>query len=72
VGHTCDDERLLDTGTVSITGSYKEAEAVELMQAQQAQFGFLPVLWPETRSYTLTQIWRGWVGRAGLRHRCSR
>jgi hypothetical protein len=58
VGHTCDDERLLDTGTVSITGEYHEAEAVELIRAQQAELGFLPALWPETWSYTLTQIWQ--------------
>jgi GT2 family glycosyltransferase len=58
VGHTCDDDRLLDTGTVSITGEYEEAEAVELIRAQQADLGFLPALWPETWSYTLTQIWQ--------------
>jgi GT2 family glycosyltransferase len=58
VGHTCDDRRLLDTGVVHITGGYEEAEAVELIRAQDAELGFLPALWPETWSYTLSQIWQ--------------
>jgi glycosyltransferase involved in cell wall biosynthesis len=58
VGYTCDDRRLLDTGVVHITGRYDEAEAVELVRAQQADLGFLPALWPETWSYTLSQLWQ--------------
>jgi GT2 family glycosyltransferase len=58
VGHTCDDKRLLDTGVVYITGRYDEAEAVELIRSQQAELGFLPALWPETWSYTLSQMWQ--------------
>jgi GT2 family glycosyltransferase/glycosyltransferase involved in cell wall biosynthesis len=58
VGHTCDDRRLLDTGAVQITGNYEEAEAVELIRAQDAELGFLPALWPETWSYTLSQLWQ--------------
>jgi GT2 family glycosyltransferase/glycosyltransferase involved in cell wall biosynthesis len=58
VGYTCDDKRLLETGTVHITGGYAEAEAVELIRAQQAGLGFLPALWPETWSYTLSQMWQ--------------
>ena len=58
VGFTCDDKRLLETGVVHITGRYDEAEAVELVRAQQAELGFLPALWPETWSYTLTQMWQ--------------
>ena len=42
----------------SITGDYDEAEAVELIRAQHAELGFLPALWPETWSYTLSQIWQ--------------
>ena len=59
VGHTCDDKRLLDTGAVHITGNYEEAEAVELIRAQDAELGFLPALWPETWSYTLSQTLAG-------------
>ena len=58
IGHTCDDKRLLDTGVVHITGEYHEAEAIELIRAQQADVGFLPALWPETWSYTLSQMWQ--------------
>lgn len=57
VGYTCDDLRLLETGRVSITGRYAEAEAVRLIRAQDADFAFLPALWPETWSYVLSQLW---------------
>ena len=46
------------TGVVHVTGGYDEAEAVELIRAQHAERGFLPALWPETWSYTLSQIWQ--------------
>ena len=58
VGHTSDDKRLLETGTVHVTGRYEEGEAVELIRSQDADLGFLPALWPETWSYTLTQLWQ--------------
>jgi GT2 family glycosyltransferase len=58
VGYSCDDKRLLDTGVVHITGAYDEAEAIELIRAQQAELGFLPSVWPETWSYTLSQMWQ--------------
>ncbi len=58
VGFTCDDRRLLETGVVHITGRYQEAEAVALIRAQEAGLGFLPALWPETWSYTLSQMWQ--------------
>jgi GT2 family glycosyltransferase/glycosyltransferase involved in cell wall biosynthesis len=57
VGHTSDDRRLLDTGVVRITGRYTEAEAVSLIGAQNADFAWLPAVWPETWSYVLTLIW---------------
>jgi GT2 family glycosyltransferase/glycosyltransferase involved in cell wall biosynthesis len=58
VGYTSDDKRLLDTGVVHITGGYQEAEIDALIRAQQADIGFLPALWPETWSYTLSQMWQ--------------
>ena len=58
VGYTCDDRRMLDTGAVHITGRYEETEAVELIRAERAELGFLPALWPETWSYTLSQMWQ--------------
>jgi GT2 family glycosyltransferase/glycosyltransferase involved in cell wall biosynthesis len=61
-GFTSDDERMLATGRVFITGAYTEAEAEAFMRRQGAALAFLPAIWPETWSYTLTQAWR-----AGLR-----
>jgi GT2 family glycosyltransferase len=58
VGYTCDDTRLLDTGVAHITGGYSEPEAVELIRAPDAELGFLPAVWPETWSYTLSQMWQ--------------
>lgn len=57
VGFTCDDERLIETGKVTITGRYDENEAVSLIRRQDADFGFLPALWPETWSFVLSQLW---------------
>jgi GT2 family glycosyltransferase/glycosyltransferase involved in cell wall biosynthesis len=57
VGFTCNDRMLLQTGPVTITGHYEEAEAVDLIRAQRADIGFLPASWPETWSYVLTQMW---------------
>ena len=57
VGYTCDDKALTDTGCVTITGRYRESEAVSLIRAQQAHFAFLPAVWPETWSYVLTELW---------------
>ena len=61
VGFTCDDDRLLRTGRVRITGRYDESEAVGLLKRQNATFGLLPSLWPETWSYTLTQMWQAFL-----------
>ena len=58
VGHTCDDIPLLDTGAVRITGKYAQSETVTLIRAQQADFAWLPSVWPETWCYVLTEIWK--------------
>ncbi|HEX4262055.1 MAG TPA: hypothetical protein VHY76_13245, partial [Acetobacteraceae bacterium] len=58
VGHTIDDDRLIDTGSAFVTGEYDEAEAEALVRAQRADLAFLPALWPETWSYTLSLAWR--------------
>jgi GT2 family glycosyltransferase len=57
VGHTSDDRRLLETGVVRISGRYSEAEALALIAAQDADFAWLPAVWPETWSYVLTLAW---------------
>ncbi len=58
VGHSMDDQRLLDTGRVFVTGRYDEAEAVALIAAQAAQIGWLPSIWPETWCFALSLAWQ--------------
>ena len=48
VGTTIDDQRLMDTGRVFVTGPYQPEEAVALIHAQNAALAFLPSIWPET------------------------
>nr|WP_246396188.1 glycosyltransferase [Gluconacetobacter tumulisoli] len=62
VGHTPDDDALMQTGRVFVTGAYHEAEALSLLCAQQADIALLPSVWPETWCFTLGLAWR-----AGLR-----
>jgi GT2 family glycosyltransferase/glycosyltransferase involved in cell wall biosynthesis len=57
VGHTIDDARLLDTGRVFVTGEYQPAEAVPMIQAQDAAVAWLPSVWPETWCFTLSEAW---------------
>jgi GT2 family glycosyltransferase/glycosyltransferase involved in cell wall biosynthesis len=58
VGYSCDDVRLRASGNVRITGRYAEHDAVRLIREQRAQLAFLPAIWPETWSYTLTLAWQ--------------
>ncbi|WP_252353992.1 glycosyltransferase [Acetobacter sp. P5B1] len=58
VGHTPDDETLLRTGHVFITGEYQEDEAVPLIASLQADYAFLPSVWPETWCFTLGLAWK--------------
>ncbi len=58
VGHTVDDDRLLATGRVFVTGPYQEADALDEILAQRPNIGFLPSIWPETWCYTLGHAWR--------------
>ena len=58
VGHSMDDQRLLQTGRVFITGRYEEAEAMALIAAQEAQIAWLPSIWPETWCFALTVAWQ--------------
>ncbi len=61
-GFTMDDERLLATGRVFVTGRYEEVEGEALLRAQRADLAFIPSVWPETWCFALTLAWR-----AGLR-----
>ena len=58
VGHSCDDARLLDTGWLSLTGAYAEADALGLIEAQEGDIAWVPSIWPETWCYTLTLAWQ--------------
>ncbi len=57
IGHTVDDDRLIDTGTVFITGKYEEEELLKLIAAEHVEVGFLPSVCPETWSYALSSMW---------------
>lgn len=61
-GTTIDDQRLIDTGRVFVTGPYQPEEAVPLIRAQGAALALLPSIWPETWCLGLAELWR-----AGLR-----
>ena len=58
VGFSKDDSRLFATGRVFVTGPFKEEEAIEVIRRQGADIAFLPSVWPETWSYTLSSAWR--------------
>jgi len=55
IGHTADDQALLRTGRVFITGRYVEGEAPALLQRECPTLVFLPSVWPETWSYVLDE-----------------
>ena len=54
IGSSMDDERLIRTGCVSITGPYADPEVGALMRREQPDLVWLPSVWPETWSYTLS------------------
>ncbi len=58
VGFTSDDLSLFKTGRAFVTGRYDDAEAIELVRAQNCHFAFLPSISPETWSYSLTLAWK--------------
>jgi len=59
VGFTENDEALLETQRVFITGMFAPGEAVALIRAQAADLAFLPSIWPETWCYALSDAWAG-------------
>ncbi|MCQ8278169.1 glycosyltransferase [Acetobacteraceae bacterium KSS8] len=58
VGHTPDDMALMDQGCLFVTGEYREEDGVGLVAEQEADFAFLPSIWPETWCFTLSVAWR--------------
>ncbi len=58
VGSTPDDDALLATGRVFVTGPYEEAAVVDEIRGQQAHLGFQPSITPETWCFTLGEAWQ--------------
>jgi GT2 family glycosyltransferase/glycosyltransferase involved in cell wall biosynthesis len=54
IGHTEDDQSLLDTGRVFVTGPYEEHEVATLLQREACDIAFFPSVTPETWCYSLT------------------
>ena len=52
-----DDEALIATGRVYVTGRYHEAEAEALVREQSGQVAFLPSIVPETWNFALSTAW---------------
>jgi glycosyltransferase involved in cell wall biosynthesis len=57
-GYTEDDERLLASGPVFVTGRYAADEAVPLIRAQHAHLALIPSVWPETWCFALSRAWQ--------------
>jgi GT2 family glycosyltransferase/glycosyltransferase involved in cell wall biosynthesis len=54
IGFTCDDDPLLATGRVFITGPYAEEEVSTLLERERCHAGFFPSVIPETWCYALS------------------
>lgn len=57
-GGSADDERLLATGRIFVTGHYQEGEAQGLIAGFAPDLAFLPSIWPETWCFALGEAWR--------------
>jgi glycosyltransferase involved in cell wall biosynthesis len=66
VGYTVDDQALLATGRVFITGEFGRDEATGLIRAQAAHLAFLPSIWPETWCYALSDMWEAGLAVAAF------
>jgi GT2 family glycosyltransferase/glycosyltransferase involved in cell wall biosynthesis len=56
IGFTSDDEALLATGRVFITGPYSDDEIGFLLEREQPHVAFFPSIVPETWSYALSHV----------------
>jgi hypothetical protein len=66
IGYTQKDAPLIKTGRVFVTGNYLEAEAIHLLRRENPHVIFLPSIWPETWSYTLTHALESGIPVAGF------
>jgi len=53
MGYSMNDQKLREAG-VHITGKYQEDQALNILQNQMPHLIWLPSVWPETYSYTLS------------------
>ena len=56
IGHTIDDQRLIATEHVFVTGEFEEGEAGVLLNKFSPALGFLPSIWPETWCFALSAL----------------
>jgi glycosyltransferase involved in cell wall biosynthesis len=57
-GRSADDDKLLATGRIFITGYYAESQAQNVIAELAADLAFLPSIWPETWCFALSEAWR--------------
>ncbi|OYV32152.1 MAG: hypothetical protein B7Z80_27815 [Rhodospirillales bacterium 20-64-7] len=57
IGHSSDDEKLLRTARIFVTGPYREGEAQRLLAEAGVDLAFLPSICPETWCFALTEAW---------------
>ncbi|GLR67288.1 hypothetical protein GCM10010909_19690 [Acidocella aquatica] len=57
-GSSADDDKLLATGRIFVTGHYQEGEAQGLIARFAPDLVFLPSIWPETWCFALGEAWR--------------
>ncbi len=57
-GSSSDDETLLETKRVFITGAYLPEQAVGVIAGLHADLAFIPSIWPETWCFTLSEAWQ--------------
>jgi GT2 family glycosyltransferase/glycosyltransferase involved in cell wall biosynthesis len=57
-GGSADDAKLLETGRIFVTGSYREGDAYALLASLAPDLAFLPSIWPETWCFALSEAWR--------------
>jgi len=58
VGHTSDDNRLMGTNRVFISGRFTEGDGPRLLREFAPHFGFIPSVWPETWCFALSTLWQ--------------
>lgn len=56
LGYSMEDDALIATGHVEVTGRYEEEEVPELLAQLRPHAAFLPSVWPETWCYALTHV----------------